>query len=294
MKKKKKTIGDQIFMIDIMHDLINEIVLEDGTIIPVKGKLRLVYNTNQEIIGIRTPAYIPKDNSTIKSYFTHAIEEQLVEVVNEGVLSRGAKYYLQMALPQKIVVGNKQVSGMLTALDSRKGNAAFALAITPTFVVCGNTWTSVYSKAGIRVSHLAEEKDFLDAVNTITEEFTVGLANHLTNVYDALGSLEDNPRAFLERIYKSELDKDPDKDVTDLKDAAKFFDVYESQDGLIAADALDTIGLQKSVAVYTYIVSNQMRKSNPIDLISTSYSRGSKLSRMDKVIQEIMAGAPSV
>lgn len=127
----------------------------------------LVRNDNGAILGNCTDEYHIGQNKDIVQALIAIAGGHEFEISNGGALNKGRKIFLQIELPNKVNIGNDQVTRYITALSRHDGKGALAFSLSNKVMSCSNQFNKVMAGAEYKIRHTASMAERLAEMQVI-------------------------------------------------------------------------------------------------------------------------------
>ena len=238
----------------------------DGQPVAWTEKMAIVRDDTGRGLGVVSPGFEPVQNTDLLKLINPLVEEGLLTVENMGYLNHGSRVFAQAKMNQEYQVIGEDYKSYVTILNGHTGSASVAIGSTMTRVICGNTFTSVYSEIGERYRHsegvtqrVLESSFIVDYVNGAMGQY----AEYMEKLAGArcTGS---QFKTFLEEVYQKPVDKMRDSFVAQLND---LFYGGAGNEGCTMHDAF---------AACTDYASNQSRKTESGRFLYSQFGQGAR------------------
>jgi phage/plasmid-like protein (TIGR03299 family) len=162
-------------------------------------------SSDNKILGVVGPAYVPLQNTDAFNFFRPFIDEKQAAIETAGSLRGGQRVFVlaKLALDPTEIVKGDAVEKYVLLSNSHDGTLAVRVGFTPVRVVCANTLAMAHGHEGsklIRVRHTKNVtqnlEDIRGIMNLANAEFEATAAQ-----YRALASRQINQKDF-ERYVK--------------------------------------------------------------------------------------------
>lgn len=191
-----------------------QLYTEDGRKVPAKYTYRM---TDNKILGVVGPRYIPYQNTDAFDWFNPFIESGECELHTAGSLDHGKKVWVLAKLNRdnSVITKSDEVAKFILLSNSHDGSTAIRVGYTPIRVVCANTLAMAHnSKVSklLRVRHTASSTVNLEKVREIMDnvnlafEATAEQYRHLANKAISANDLRKYVKIILGVENKPEVD----------------------------------------------------------------------------------------
>ena len=202
------------YAVDTMLDKFNlnwsvskqRLLLQNGTETPYYG---IVRDDNSTVFTTCKEAYTPFQNAQLAEMLIRISEKTGYSIHSGGSFNGGAKVYLQLESPNKIIgIGNNydKVEGFLTGINSHDGSTSLKWGETNITISCRNTFMAALKKLKSSARHTQSIHDKVE--QAIQELNGVVLAEK--SLFDQFIRLAEIPvqGATIAKVVKSITDVD--------------------------------------------------------------------------------------
>ncbi len=264
-----------------------KIELVDGTIIENPGKI-VCYNLLEDqpgFVAMHSDNYTGMTNESLKANLEYALNEGIIEIVNEGSLSAGGKYFVQCKLTKEFNIAGIDAHVMYTITDNRKGRALKAGATT-ILIICANTFASAGKELDLRIFHTSTKDEILQALRDAQNRYINNVVT-TKEYFEALRRLQITPENLLRNIYHKDMEALETNDVYKLKVPQLVLETYSDDTLMDRANAKSEQGALQFLQAFTFTVSHRMKTKSPLALYDESYAARKHLLRMDATLREL-------
>lgn len=236
---------------------------------PWTEKQAVVRDDNDVALGVVSPSYELVQNEDLKSLIGPMVSEGLLNVTNQGYLSKGAKVFIQAEVAQDFKVAGEDYRGMITLLNGHTGNASVAIGTTATRVICSNTFAMAYSDIGEKFRHSAGVNDRV-LESTAIIDYVNGAMRKYSEYVETLAGARCTATQFkqaVEEIYGKKTDSLRDSFVDQLN---SLFRSGKGNSGRTMYDAFNAV---------TEYATHYSRKSSDGRFNYANFGKGADINR---------------
>jgi phage/plasmid-like protein (TIGR03299 family) len=174
-----------------------------GEMVPWTEKQAVVRDDNDVALGVVSPSYELVQNEDLKQLVNPLVSEGLLNVVNTGYLSKGAKVFIQAEVNKEFQVVGENYKGLITLLNGHTGNASVAIGTTATRVICGNTFAMAYNEIGEKFRHTEGVSERVLSSTVVVNYVNVAMQKYSEHVETLAGArcTESQFKQAVENIY---------------------------------------------------------------------------------------------
>jgi phage/plasmid-like protein (TIGR03299 family) len=174
-----------------------------GEMVPWTEKQAVVRDDNDVALGVVSPSYELVQNEDLKQLVNPLVSEGLLNVVNTGYLSKGAKVFIQAEVNKEFQVVGENYKGLITLLNGHTGNASVAIGTTATRVICGNTFAMAYNEIGEKFRHTEGVSERVLSSTVVVNYVNVAMQKYSEYVETLAGTrcTESQFKQAVENIY---------------------------------------------------------------------------------------------
>lgn len=118
----------------------------------VTDHIAIVRDDNQAILGVHKSGYEAFQNQMMAELLLTLSQNADLPIHKAGLLGNGSKVYIQLKT-DNLNLGNDQVRGFLTAVNSFDGSTSFAFGHSTLTISCMNTFFGAYRQLDAKVKH---------------------------------------------------------------------------------------------------------------------------------------------
>jgi phage/plasmid-like protein (TIGR03299 family) len=128
-------------------------------------------DSDQSILGVVGPKYVPLQNSEAFEFFRPFIEQKEASIETAGSLRMGKRVWVLAKINRDplVVKGNDIVDKYVLVSNSHDGTLAVRVGFTPVRVVCNNTLTLAINSEASKLIRIKHTKNVVDNMNNIRD-----------------------------------------------------------------------------------------------------------------------------
>jgi phage/plasmid-like protein (TIGR03299 family) len=139
-----------------------------GQPVQIEDRFAVIRSDNDNVLGIVGGNYEFVQNSALKGLIQPMVEEQVLQIENQGTLNRGGRVFIQAKINKEYRVLGEDYQGYITLLNGHVGTSSVAIGTSNTRVVCGNTYQMAMADLSEKFRHNVGVNDRVLESNVIT------------------------------------------------------------------------------------------------------------------------------
>ncbi len=134
----------------------------------------VIKSTDQSVLGVLGPRYVPLQNSEAFNWFQPLLDEKICSLHTAGSLHKGQKVWVLAELNKApaVIAKGDEVAKFILLSNSHDGTTAVRVGFTPIRIWCANALTMVHSSASsqlLRFRHSSQLKENLEKAREIMD-----------------------------------------------------------------------------------------------------------------------------
>jgi phage/plasmid-like protein (TIGR03299 family) len=153
--------------------------INKGGLQKIGGKVATVRTDTKKVLGIVGESYEIVQNSDQFGVFQEFADKGIISFENGGIFDDGARTYIQAVLPETIEVNIDRgdvIRKFITLCSSHDGSLALQAFVTPTRIVCTNTFQYAIQNGEhkVKIKHTKTAQEKLEqAIDTIQKALDI-------------------------------------------------------------------------------------------------------------------------
>lgn len=137
------------------------LMTESGIVI--LGRIALVREDTQKVLGIHTDSYVPYQNDELLELLFRISQQSGLELHTGGCFKGGEKVWFQLK-SDDYKLGNDTIRGYISGFNSFDGRTSLAFGNSTVTVSCQNTFWHGYRQVETRLRHSATMRPRIDEI----------------------------------------------------------------------------------------------------------------------------------